>query len=106
MRVQTTMKWFIIVLIFAFAMGSPCVAEIKDVCFQHKARDTIKTNCKKIKGKHDAFPVFKCFDDDAELKSFDPGKEWEEIDGNDPICQPDPSKGDIDPPKGDGEKEE
>ncbi len=110
MRLETTLKWLITFLILTLIMDSPCIAEMKAVCFQHKVRDTItpiKKNCRKIKGKHDSFPVFKCFDEEGELKDFFPGNEWKEIDGNDPICQPDTPRGSIfGPPRGGDQRKE
>ncbi len=66
------------------------MSEIKDVCFKHDTRETVKTNCMKIKGKHDAFSVFKCFDENGELIEYKPGDGWKEIDGDDPLCEPEP----------------
>ena len=43
----------------------------------------------KIMGKHDAYPVYKCFDKEkGECVDFNPGDEWEELNCNDPDCKP------------------
>ncbi len=74
----------------------------RDVCFKHKVRDTVKTDCIEILGKHDAHPVYECFDEDEEdYVVFEPdNKEWEKLDGDNPDCMPEPPKEGIDPPKG------
>ena len=80
-----------------------CVADERPVCFRHKITDTIKTDCRESKGKHDSFPVYKCFDDDAgEYVSFDPGEEWKIIDGIHSDCWP-KTNGREDRLKGDDE---
>ena len=80
-----------------------CVADERPVCFRHKITDTIKTDCRENKGKHARSPVYKCFDDKAgEYVSFDPGEEWEMIDGDHPDCQPE-TKEHEDRLKGDDE---
>ena len=49
-----------------------------EVCFRHKIRDTLKRDCIKLKGAHDAFPVFRCDDKKTgEYVPFDPGKDWQ-----------------------------
>ncbi len=81
-----------------------CVADERPVCFRHRITDTIKTDCRESKGKHDSFPVYKCFNDETgEYVSFDPGEEWEMIDGDHPDCQPEPWPI-KDRPKGDEEE--
>ena len=81
-----------------------CVADERSVCFRHKITDTIKTDCRENKGKHDSFPVYKCFNDETgEYVSFDPEEKWEMIDGDHPDCRPEPEKCEN-RPKGDDEE--
>ena len=81
-----------------------CVAEERSVCFRHKITDIIKTDCRESKGKNEDFFVYRCFDDGiGEYVSFDPGDEWEMIDGDHPDCQPEPWPI-KDRPKGDDEE--
>ncbi len=93
MRIKINLKRLVIFLVL-LAFGSPGMAEMKEVCFKHKTRDTIKTDCRKIKGKHDAFAVFKCFDKKGDLKEFIPGDDWIEIGGDDSRCAPEPDRTD------------
>ncbi len=66
-----------------------CVADERSVCFRHRITDTIKTDCRESKGKHDSSFVYRCFDDETgEYVSFDLGEEWEIIDGDHPDCRP------------------
>jgi hypothetical protein len=81
-----------------------CIADERPVCFRHRITDTIKTDCRESKGKHDSFSVYRCFDDEAgKYVSFDPGKDWELIDGDHPDCRPE-TKESEDRPKGDDEE--
>jgi len=58
------------------------------VCFRHKIRDTVKTDCVAVQGRHDVKPVFECFDEKSgKYIPFDPGDEWEMIDDNDSLCK-------------------
>ncbi len=102
MRLKTVIIGLIFLLVVSLATGAPGMSDMKEVCFKHETRDTVKTNCKKIKGKHDAFSVFKCFDENKDLKDYKPGDGWKEIDGDDPRCQPEPEG--PDPLRGEGEK--
>lgn len=64
--------------------------ESRAVCFRHKIRDTVKTDCVEIQGKHDVKPVYECFDEKSgKYIPFDPGNEWEPIDAGDPLCKTD-----------------
>ncbi len=107
-RSFSTTGFFLTVLIFILFWGAlppRAAAEIKQVCFQHKTRDTLITNCIKTIGKHDVTPGYKCFDKKGELKAFDPEEEWEELSGNDKRCREmDPSAG-LEIPHGLSEKE-
>ena len=80
------------------------MADERPVCFWHSTTDTVKTDCRESKGKHDSFAVYRCFDDGAgKYVSFDPGEEWEMIKGDHPDCRPEPGKCE-DRPKGDDEE--
>ncbi len=103
MRLRSVLTGLIIFLVVSLVTGAPGMADMKDVCFKHETRDTVKTNCKKIKGKHDAFFVFKCFDENGELIEYKPAAGWKEIDGDDPRCEPEPSG--PDPLRGEGKNE-
>jgi hypothetical protein len=81
-----------------------CVADERPVCFRHRTIGTIKTDCRESKGKHDSFSVYRCFDDDAEkYVSFDPGKDWELIDGDHPDCRQETNEQEDRPKGGDEE---
>ena len=51
------------------------------VSFRHKTAEppTFKVECRKIQGKHDAHPTYKCYDNEGNSEDFDPGNEWEEV---------------------------
>lgn len=66
----------VILLLFLITTVVPCIAE--PVHFRHKTSGAVKTNCVKIQGRHDRYPICKCFDKAGELQPFDPGTEWEE----------------------------
>ncbi len=93
MLLKTILRSHSILLIVFLAMGSPAKAE--DVCFTNKIRDDIKINCKKYKGK------LECLDENGAYKAFTPGADWEEIDGDDPRCQPRPEDRHV-TPRGEG----
>jgi len=81
-----------------------CVADERPVCFRHRTTGKTKTDCRESKGKHDSFPVYRCFDDKAgEYVSIDPGEEYEVIDGDHPDCRHEIGKRE-DRPKGDDEE--
>ncbi len=71
-----SMTRIIVILLFLITTVMPCIAE--PVHFRHKTSGAVKTNCVKIQGKHDKYPICKCFDKEGELQPFDPGTEWEE----------------------------
>ncbi|MDM8536241.1 alpha/beta hydrolase [Desulfobacterales bacterium HSG17] len=68
---------FLLIFIISCAV-STCMAEKQDVFFYNKTDSKI-IKCFKIKGKHDAFPVIKCYDKEGDTKEFDPGKTWEQV---------------------------
>ena len=52
---------------------------MEKVAFRHKTDNTLKTDCRKTQGKHDAFPTYFCFDKEGNLETFKPGKQWEPV---------------------------
>lgn len=62
-------------------------AELKEMCFRHKVRDNIKGNCVEVLGKESKRPSFACFTEKREMKPFEPGTEWEQLDRELPECK-------------------
>ncbi len=52
---------------------------MEKVAFRHKTDNTLKTDCRKTQGKHDAFPTYFCYDKEGNLETFKPGKQWEQV---------------------------
>ena len=93
----------IIIILIVLGWVLPCAALKEAVCFRHVVTDRVKTDCLKLKGKHDAFPTYKCFDTEKkDYIDFEPKEyEWEELTGDSPECcplPPDPKPRDL--PKG------
>ena len=63
-----------------FLATLPCMAWEK-VSFRHKTADPPKLNieCRKIQGKNDKYPIYKCYDKEGNSEAFDPNNEWEEV---------------------------
>lgn len=83
-------------------------AELKDVCFRHRVRDSIKSNCVEVLGKESKLSSFVCPGEGKDIKLFDPGMDWEQLDKNQHACKEANKKSGKRPPdvpKGGKEKE-
>jgi hypothetical protein len=94
MGICSASKWLLVILLLVTpavtCMADDTYQESKAVCFRHKTRDTVKTDCVAIQGKHDVKPVCECFDEKSgKYIPFDPGNKWEPIDASDPLCKTD-----------------
>ena len=93
----------LIIISIVLGWALPCAALKEAVCFRNLVTDRIKTDCLKLKGKHDAFPTYKCFDTEKkDYINFEPKEdEWEELTGDSPDCRPIiPGPKFVDPPRG------
>ncbi len=90
---NNAIRSFFIFQIFLMIAVLPCSAGKEDVYFRNKTDGSIKKNCFRIQGRHDAFPVLKCMDENGVASEFEPGDVWEEVEiiplcfeytGNDP----------------------
>jgi hypothetical protein len=77
---SSKIKAVILLHIFFFVTALPGLAWEK-VSFRHKTAKPFKfkVECRKLKGKLDANPTFKCYDTEGNSENFDPGGDWEEV---------------------------
>jgi hypothetical protein len=77
---SSNIKAVIILQLIFLVTTLPCLAWEK-VSFRHKTAKppTFKLECRKIQGKHDAHPTYKCYDKEGNSEAFDPKNEWEEV---------------------------
>jgi len=75
---HTLIKPAFILPVILMMMASPCLA-IEKVAFRHKTEHTLKTDCRKTQGRHNSFPTYFCYDTAGNLKPFDPGNQWEQV---------------------------
>lgn len=68
----------LIFLVVSLFTAPPCPA-MEKVAFRNKTNHTLKTDCRKTKGKHDAFFTYFCYDQEGNVEDFDPGKDWEPV---------------------------